>query len=65
VPIFIKKNDDEGMHFYFMGYAKPQVQDFRETQRKDKKSGKMKRLVELPFLLDDAVRLDMYSFLES
>jgi hypothetical protein len=25
----------------------------------------MKRLVELPFLLDDAVRLDMYSFLES
>jgi hypothetical protein len=65
VPIFIKKNDDEGMHFYFMGYAKPQVQDFRETQRKDQKSGKMKRLVELPFLLDDAVRLDMYSFLES
>jgi hypothetical protein len=24
----------------------------------------MKRLVELPFFLDDAVRLDMYSFLE-
>ena len=65
VPIFIKKNDDEGIRFYFMGYAKPQAQNFRETQREDKESGEMKRLVELPFLLDDAVRLDMYSFLES
>jgi hypothetical protein len=65
VPIFIKKNDDEGIRFYFMGYAKPQAQDFRETQREDKESGEMKRLVELPFLLDDAVRLDMFSFLES
>ena len=65
VPIFIKKNDDEGIRFYFMGYAKPQPQQFHETQREDKESGQMKRLVELPFLLDDAVRLDMYSFLES
>ena len=65
VPIFIKKNDDEGIRFYFMGYAKPQAQNFRETQREDKESGEMKRLVELPFLLDDAVRLDMFSFLES
>ncbi len=48
-----------------MGYAKPQAQNFRETQREDKESGEMKRLVELPFLLNDAVRLDMYSFLES
>jgi hypothetical protein len=65
VPIFIKKNDDEGIRFYFMGYAKPQAQNFHETQREDKESGEMKRLVELPFLLDDAVRLDMQTYINN
>jgi superfamily II DNA or RNA helicase len=41
MPLFVKKNDDEGIDFYFLGDVKPIIASFREDrmQTKDGKPG--------------------------
>jgi superfamily II DNA or RNA helicase len=62
IPLFIKKSNDEGTDFYFMGDVKPIDDSFEETHLKDDK-GKKVSVVKLVFKLDRAVDDNIYEYI--
>jgi predicted 3-demethylubiquinone-9 3-methyltransferase (glyoxalase superfamily) len=63
LPLFIKKNNDEGMDFYFMGNVNPQVNQVEQTTIRNDK-GKNLSVVKIRFDLADPVIPTMYNYLQ-
>ena len=60
-PLFIKKSDDEGRDFYYMGTVKPNHWE-AATITNDK--GKELPIVHFYFDMDHSVRNDIYEYFE-
>ncbi|MBS4058869.1 MAG: DUF3427 domain-containing protein [Bacteroidetes bacterium] len=63
LPLFIKKNNDEGMDFYFMGDVKPQL-NYVEQTTMNSDSGKQVSVVKIRFNLLNPVTASMYNYLQ-
>jgi superfamily II DNA or RNA helicase/HKD family nuclease/SOS-response transcriptional repressor LexA len=63
LPLFIKKNNDEGMDFYYMGDVSPELDHVEQTTMSDDK-GKQIPVVKIRFNLFDPVISHMYNYLQ-
>ena len=63
LPLFIKKNNDEGTEFYFMGNINPQKNKIEQTKM-NSDSGKQVSVVKIRFDLENPVSDSMYQYLE-
>ena len=64
MPLFVKKNDDEGIDFYFLGDIKPIPTSFLadRMQTKDGKPGA--KVIRMDMALHDPVPADLYHYLQ-
>jgi len=63
LPLFIKKNNDEGMDFYYMGEVSPNLNKVEQTTMSND-SGKQISVVKIRFNLSNPVSTSMYNYLE-
>tara|TARA_R110002111_G_scaffold16141_6_gene41518 strand:- start:236 stop:3691 length:3456 start_codon:yes stop_codon:yes gene_type:complete len=63
LPLFIKKNNDEGTDFYYMGNINPQKTNVEQTKM-NSDSGKQVSVVKIRFDLENPVSDSMYKYLE-
>ncbi|MBK9722837.1 MAG: DUF3427 domain-containing protein [Saprospiraceae bacterium] len=63
LPLFIKKNNDEGMDFYYMGEVSPVLNQVEQTTMLND-SGKQLPVVKIRFNLADPVTSSMYNYLQ-
>jgi len=63
LPLFIKKNNDEGTDFYFMGEVAPNMDKVEQTTMSND-SGKQISVVKIRFNLNNPVIDSVYSYLE-
>jgi superfamily II DNA or RNA helicase/HKD family nuclease/phage repressor protein C with HTH and peptisase S24 domain len=63
LPLFIKKSNDEGMDFYYMGDISPQLNKVEETTMRSD-SGKQVSVVKIRFNLASPVSTSMFNYLE-
>lgn len=63
LPLFIKKNNDEGMDFYYMGDVSPELNQIEQTTMSND-SGKQVSVVKIRFNLARPVSTSMYNYLE-
>jgi superfamily II DNA or RNA helicase/HKD family nuclease/SOS-response transcriptional repressor LexA len=63
LPLFIKKNNDEGTDFYYMGDINPQKNNVEQTKM-NSDNGKKVSVVKIRFDLEDAVSYSMYQYLQ-
>ena len=63
LPLFIKKNNDEGTDFYYMGNINPQKNNVEQTKM-NSDSGKQVSVVKIRFDLENPVSDSMYQYLE-
>jgi hypothetical protein len=61
--LFIKKNNDEGMDFYYMGEVSPELNQVEQTTMMND-SGKQLPVVKIRFNLADPVTSTMYNYLQ-
>jgi hypothetical protein len=64
VPIFVKKNNDEGLSFYYVGDGKSLVDQFQET-RMTSSEGEGAAVVRMLFELDKPVSPLLFKYLTS
>lgn len=62
IHLFVKKGDDEGRDFYYLGRAYPILGEERETTMKND-DGKELPVVNIHYRLDKEVREDIYEYL--
>ncbi len=62
LPLFIKKNNDEGMDFYYMGEVSPELDQVQQTTMPND-HGKQLSVVKIRFNLADPVAQNMYNYL--
>lgn len=62
LPLFIKKNNDEGMEFYYMGEVSPELDRVQQTTMPNDK-GKKLSVVKIRFNLANPVTSTMYNYL--
>lgn len=62
MPLFVKKSDDEGIEFFYMGDLTPKEDGIKETIIKDKK-GKDVSVVGIECSLNRSVEDEMYKYL--
>jgi superfamily II DNA or RNA helicase len=62
IPLFIKKSNDEGDEFYYMGDAEPIANSFEESILKNDK-GKDKSVVKVKFKMNRPVNEALYSYI--
>jgi superfamily II DNA or RNA helicase/HKD family nuclease len=63
LPLFIKKNNDEGMNFYYMGEVNPNLDQIEQTTMSND-SGKQVSVVKIRFNIKNPVSASMYNYLE-
>jgi superfamily II DNA or RNA helicase/SOS-response transcriptional repressor LexA len=63
LPLFIKKNNDEGTEFYYMGDINPQKNNV-EQSKMNSDSGKQVSVVKIRFDLENPVSDSMYQYLK-
>lgn len=63
LPLFIKKNNDEGLEFYYMGDVTPQMNKTIQTSITND-SGKLLPVVKMRFDLDNPVVPSIFNYLE-
>lgn len=63
LPLFIKKNNDEGTEFYFMGEVSPNLKKVEQTTMNNDK-GKQVSVVKIRFDLNTPVNDTLYTYLE-
>lgn len=63
LPLFIKKNNDEGMDFYYMGEIEPNLNKIEQTTMGND-DGKQISVVKIGFNLKSPVSSFMYNYLE-
>jgi superfamily II DNA or RNA helicase/HKD family nuclease len=64
LPLFIKKSNDEGLEFYFMGDVTPIDESFEETMMQDD-TGNNVSVVKLDFKMNTTVEDSLYDYLTS
>ncbi len=66
IPLFIKKSNDEGIEFYFMGDLTP-IEDSFEQGTMEKEAGKEKgvSVVKIQFIMAQPVENDIYEYILS
>ena len=64
LPLFIKKSNDEGLEFYFMGDVTPIDESFEETMMKDD-NGNDVSVVKIDFKMNTTVEDGIYDYLTS
>ena len=64
VPLFVKKNGDEGMEFYFLGDSFPLLSSIAPTTMDDGAGGKV-AVVHMDLALDQPVAESLYRHLVS
>jgi hypothetical protein len=62
IPLFIKKSNDEGVDFYYMGDIKPIQESFKQTAIPDD-NGKDVSVVKVQFSLNHPVEDSIYSYI--
>lgn len=62
LPLFIKKNNDEGIEFYYMGDVTPIEDSFEETTMLNDK-GKKVSVVKMIYKMQNPVELNLYNYL--
>jgi superfamily II DNA or RNA helicase/HKD family nuclease len=62
LPLFIKKNNDEGMDFYYMGEVFPELDRVQQTTMSDDQ-GKQLPVVKIRFKLSNPVIPNIYNYL--
>jgi superfamily II DNA or RNA helicase/HKD family nuclease/phage repressor protein C with HTH and peptisase S24 domain len=62
LPMFIKKNNDEGIEFYYMGDVEPELNQVEQTTMRND-SGNLLPVVKFRFNLDPPVITSMYTYL--
>ncbi|MCX6228155.1 MAG: DUF3427 domain-containing protein [Bacteroidia bacterium] len=62
LPLFIKKNNDEGMDFYYMGEVSPELDRVQQTTMPNDQ-GKQLSVVKIRFNLANPVTSTMYNYL--
>lgn len=62
LPLFIKKNNDEGQDFYYMGDVTPQINGAKQTTI-NSDSGKPVSVVKIRFDMQNPVSTNMYTYL--
>lgn len=62
MPLFIKRNNDEGADFYFMGFVTPKNETFKETTIEGEK-GKKVPIVKVVFSMNDLVKENIYNYI--
>lgn len=62
LPLFIKKSNDEGTEFYYMGDVKPIDDSFVEAKMKDD-NGKEVPVVKIKFRMNTSVENSLYDYL--
>ncbi|MFC4739649.1 DUF3427 domain-containing protein [Flavobacterium ponti] len=63
LPLFIKKNNDEGMEFYYMGDVTPNLNKIEQTTMSSD-SNKQVSVVKIRFDMEKPVSASMYNYLE-
>lgn len=63
LPLFIKKNNDEGMDFYYMGEVSPELNKVEQTTMTNDK-GKQISVVKIRFNLANSVIAPIYNYLQ-
>ena len=63
LPLFIKKNNDEGLDFYYMGEVIPVLKKVEQTKMNDD-NGNQIPVVRIRFNLDTPVSTSMYHYLQ-
>lgn len=63
LPLFIKKNNDEGTDFYYMGEVNPNLNQIEQTTMSND-SGKKVSVVKIRFNMKNPVSTSMYNYLE-
>ena len=63
LPLFIKKNNDEGLDFYYMGEVSPVLNQVEQSTILND-SGKQLPIVKIRFNLTDSVTSSMYNYLQ-
>ena len=63
LPLFIKKNNDEGVDFYYMGDVVPELDQVEQTTM-NSDSGKQISVVKIRFNLLSPVTTSMYNYLQ-
>jgi hypothetical protein len=65
IPLFVKKDDDEGTDFYFLGEVHPIAASLREDRMPVKGNAMGVSVVRMDFRLDDPVPTDLYHYLQA
>lgn len=63
IYIFVKKDDDEGRDFYFLGNANIDFKSLQETKMQG--SGKQQNVVTMNLVMEEPVEYNIYRFFES
>ena len=63
LPLFIKKNNDEGMDFYYMGDVTPELNQVEQTTMPND-NGKQLSVVKIRLNLTDPLTSSMYNYLQ-
>ena len=62
LPLFIKKSNDEGAEFYYMGDVTPILDSFEQTALKNDKGQKVS-VVKIRFLMNHPVENSIYQYI--
>ncbi len=63
LPLFLKKDDNEGGEFYFLGNLEVDKKSVEETFIEDKKNNKNEQIVKMKMYLDKPVKDVLYQYL--
>ena len=63
LPLFIKKNNDEGLDFYYMGDVTPELNNVEETTMSNN-NGEQIPVVKIRLNLNNPVSINMYNYLQ-
>ena len=64
MPLFVKKSDDEGIDFYYLGELTPLVDSFQEDRMASKGGKPGPKVVRMDMRLSDPVPADLYQYLQ-
>ena len=62
MPLFVKKSDDEGLDFYYLGELTSIPEKFEDTWMEDA-AGSKKSVVKMEFLLNRPIEHNLFKYL--
>lgn len=63
IHVFVKKSDDEGSDFYYLGEVKPKLDTITQLKKPDSK-GNMKKVVEMQLEFLKPIETRLYRYLQ-